>query len=235
MVPATIRPQDDEMLQGLATILELREETVLVVRLGNPPSAKQRSQGQNLLDSLAQQFGKELPTLADYLTRPDISVADTIGTATAGINVVHGGDYEPELLFSQRMTSFFRFASECYSTVLVYGMELHETTTVEMLARHSDGIILLHDKADRLTENAERTIENLTEIGAPIFGIATRAKPPKTSWHSFGRAKQSVSVLKTQAKSESTITTTTELSEGDATTSQVSDASQFVRAEQENV
>lgn len=200
IVPASVQPQDDEMLQKLAGILQHREETVLVLRLGNPPATKERSEGQKLLESLSQKYGKELPTLADYLTQPDISIADTVGVSVAGINVVHGGDYDPELLFSQRMTAFFRFASECYSTVLVYGMDLQETTTVEMLARHSDGIILLHDNTDLVTEDADRTMENLTEIGAPIFGMATRPRPLKESWLALGRPKSTVNALKTTSR-----------------------------------
>jgi len=90
------------------------------------------------------------------------------------VHLVAGGKYDPERLLAKRMTDFFEHARKSYSMVVLLGPFLGEQTNVEMIARHSDGVLLLHDRSDGLTNDMQRTIESLSELQAPVLGVATR-------------------------------------------------------------
>ena len=86
---------------------------------------------------------------------------------------------------------------------MLYGMDLNQTTSVEMLAGYSDGVILMHNNADVLTGNAKRTIDNLTENRVPLFGVAARPPEARLTWLRQRRRKKDTSArLKQRADAE---------------------------------
>lgn len=175
--PAIPREDDDEILQQLAETLQLREENVLIVRLGNSPAAGQTRCASQILESVSQTFGDGVPTLADFLNDQSMTVEKTIGKTGNDISIVYGGDYDPEMIFSQRMSKYLDEVGKQYSIILLYSMDMTETTSVEMLAGHSNGMILLHNREDTMNGSVKRTIDNLCENRAPLFGVAMR--PPE--------------------------------------------------------
>lgn len=188
--PAEMHSDDETLLQQIAETLQFREETVLIIRLGNPACEVQSRTAEDVLESVERTFGDSVPTLSDYLENEAVTVTQTIDRSAGNVDLVLGGQYNADRIFSRRMGQYLDAVSELYSIVLVYGMDLNETTSVEMLTGHSNGIILLHDRTDSLSGDVKRTIDNLCDIQAPMFGVATRPPEQKLSRRQRRRAVQ---------------------------------------------
>ena len=181
IVPTTCQPKDSQTLVKLADILSRREETVLVICPGTPGDSESDDSSRQLLHEVSHTFGQQVATLADYLHKSEIDIEALFHPAGNNISFVYSGSYDPELLFCRRMDEFLHQARQTWSIILLYGIELSETTSVEMLARHSDGLVLLHDSADVLNRDMQSTIDSLHELDAPLFGIATRLSEAEPS------------------------------------------------------
>lgn len=205
----TTRPTDTQLLLQVSGTLARRDETVLVVVLPATDTAFDSSEdtpGRNNQNTSmpvpiktcasVQVPHRNLdantmpcrPGLFDYAHDPSIEFQQTLEVVSDRIHLVSGGTYDPDRLFSNRIVEFFKQARRSYFMIVVLGPPLGEQIDVEMMARHSDGLLLLHNRGDGLTRNMQRTIESLYDLQAPVLGLATRvgaARRPRIRF-SFG-------------------------------------------------
>lgn len=207
---AATRKSDTQLLLQVAHTLARRDETVLVVALpGNDAdahadvstpvvrseaTASSTIEGAGSYDDQQLESERRCPGLFDYAQESGIDFQQTLQVVSDRVHLVSGGQYDPDRLFSNRIHEFFQHARTSYFMVVVLGPLLSEQIDVEMMARHSDGLLLLHNRSDGLTRDMQRTIESLYELQAPVLGLATRAgaaRRPRIRF-SFGLSRRKV-------------------------------------------
>lgn len=170
-LPETYESGDRAFLRIIADVLARREENVLLVWLD---ANHANDDSRDILTDVSESFGHQIPTLCDYLVNDQLAFDRLVTSAQAEVHCVHGGDFDLEMLYSQRMQAFVAEARRRYSIVMVLGMPLANTTDCEMLTSHCDGVVALHNKSQLLSSESKRTLDSLVEVRAPLFGAAVR-------------------------------------------------------------
>lgn len=163
---------DLKLLKQIASVLAQRDERVLIIQF--PPTSLVGLPEDSDEDDLTNQVPDDQCGIFDYANDESLKLSDILHSVTDGVDLISGGSCDQERLFSQRMTSLLDDASEQYSLILTYGIVLHESTNVEMLSRHSDGLVVFHDRMDLMSREIAETIESLKLLKAPLFGFAVR-------------------------------------------------------------
>ena len=176
---------DIRLLQKIAEVLVRRDERVLIVECPRTDSValyleeKHKAESSDSQTSQWQTDASGHVTFGglgvfDFANDPTLQFSDVVQPLADRIDLITGGSCDPERLFSERINELLESARQKYSIVLTYGICLHETTNVEMLARHSEGLIVLNDRADLMTREISETVQNLKCLNASLFGLAVR-------------------------------------------------------------
>ena len=189
--PASHRHRDMELLSSMAGILAERDENVLIIETC-PPDEKDEliyrrqmlgqheehvSTADALLWMVTREFGKTPHGLFDYLggiAEDNEGLINRIDGSRC--HLIHAGKKRGHFdrIFSHKMSELISKCRKQYSIILMYGPELHRTVDVEMQCRHSDGVLVLYDRGEPLSQNIRSTLNQLNEIGVTIFGAANR-------------------------------------------------------------
>lgn len=186
---ASHRHFDVKLMADVARILAQRDERVLIVE-SSPAietlelQTRRKAHGQQtaaaVLRDLESEFGTAAFGLFDYLHGHVGNVDELLGehSDSKTVDFISVGKVSGKFdrLFSQRMHDLMGELRNRYSVVLFYGPELHRTVDVEMQTRHSDGIVLLHDRGEPLTHGIRTTLDGLGELNAPIWGTLLRPR-----------------------------------------------------------
>jgi colanic acid/amylovoran biosynthesis glycosyltransferase len=156
---------DANLLLEIGRVLANRDESVLLVHLNSAAPS----------DAAVASF-----SLTDFIEQPELKFDEVLGTQDPDnhLHQVFGGSPDSEVLFSKRMSEFFRQARSKYSIILTLGPDLEEPTEVEMLTRHASQLILLCEPREPLPVAARQTLDNLRELQAPVAGSAVRIHSP---------------------------------------------------------
>lgn len=163
---------DLKLLKQIGSVLAQRDERVLIIQI--PRTSRVGLSEQDDEDCSSETSPENNFGLFDYANDPSLQLTDVIHSVSDRVDLVSGGSSDQERLFSLRMTEFLNKVSQQYSLILTYGIVLHESTNVEMLSRHSDGIVVLHDRMDLMSREIAETIESLKLLNAPLLGFAVR-------------------------------------------------------------
>ena len=190
-LPSTHRHRDMELISSMAGILAERDENVLVIEVCPPKESEELDYRRRMLghhedhistvDALlwmvTREFGKVPDGLFDYLGGNIDSDEGLINRIDGSrCHLIHAGNKycHFDRVFSRRMSDLLGKCRQEYSIVLMYGPELNRSVDVEMLCRHSDGVMVLYDRGEPLSQDVRLTLDHLTEIGMPIYGAANR-------------------------------------------------------------
>ena len=176
---------DIGLLRKIAEVLARRDERVLILEFPRTDSVALYLEEKHKVASTANHEcqwranGLRHVTamghgVFDFANDSHLHLSDIVQPLAENIDLITGGSCDPERLFSERISALLNAARQKYSIVLTYGICLHETTNVEMLARHSEGLIVLNDRADLMTQEINETLQNLKLLNAPLFGLAVR-------------------------------------------------------------
>lgn len=189
--PSSHRHRDMELLSSMGGILADRDEKILIVELCAPRESddlkfRRQMLGQHeehvstadaLLWMVTMEYGKPPVGLFDYLDGHIDSDAELINRIDGSrCHLIHVGRENGHFdrVFSKRMTNLLSKCRQEYSIILMYGPELHRSVDIELQCRHSDGIIILYDRGEPLSQDVKSTLNQLADMGAPIIGAANR-------------------------------------------------------------
>jgi colanic acid/amylovoran biosynthesis glycosyltransferase len=160
----SVEDGDADLLLEIGRVLANRDESVLFVDLNS--AAPHQATGSGF-------------SLTDFITQPELTFNEVLCTQEQHLHQVFRRSADSEVLFSKRMSDFFRHARSNYSIILTLGPDLEEPTEVEMLTRHASQLILLCEPQETLPVAARQTLDNLCELQAPVAGTAIRIRPPR--------------------------------------------------------
>lgn len=189
--PSSHRHRDMELLASMGGILSDRDEKVLIIELCAPRESddlrfRRQMLGQHeehvstadaLLWMVTMEFGRPPVGLFDYLDGHIASDQDLVNRIDGSrCHLIHVGrdNGHFDRVFSKRMTDLLSKCRDEYSIILMYGPELHRSVDIELQCRHSDGIIILYDRGEPLSQDVRSTLDQLAEMRAPIIGAANR-------------------------------------------------------------
>lgn len=162
---------DLALLEQISGVLAQRDERVLIIQI---PRTSQIGLRDTDLEQEANTNQDQRRGLFDYANDAALTLDDIVTPVSNGVDLIAGGSCDPERLFSVRTNALLSEVSQKYSLVLLYGVCMHETTNVEMLSRHSDGMLVFHDRMDLMSREIAETVQNLKLLQAPLLGMAVR-------------------------------------------------------------
>lgn len=190
--PSTHRRADVELIAEIATVLTDRDERVLIVESSAPRESDELTKrrqffGQEpeadyaaMLHEIECECRAPRPGLFDYL-HGDIDTTDHLIAPSCEhrkfdyISVgKHNGRFDR--LFSKQMNQLSDEVRRQYSIIFMYGPELQRTVDVELQTRHSDGVVILHDRGELSSHASRTTLDSLIELVAPIWGTVIRPR-----------------------------------------------------------
>ena len=189
--PVGHRQYDVVMLTRIGSVLVDRDERVLIIETSRPIESAELSNRRRIYgvdamsaDSVVQEvqnrFGAERPGLFDYLHDRADSIEELLarGGGEANVDFISCGQHDGRFdrLFSTKMSKLLEQLRSDYSLILMYGPELHRTVDAELLARHSDGIVYLHDRGEPLSHGLRTTMDSLVDLNAPVWGSIVRPR-----------------------------------------------------------
>ncbi len=188
------------MISYLAECLARREERVLIIdacdrahdtRNGSnhedlvksvlspstPPNEDPGTGSSPATDLVARSEPEPAPGLvglADFLVRRDLSADDMIcRTSIPGVDMIPSGsaEFPCEGLASSSLTDLLDECRRRYTMILVSGPSTQQPSDLQMLSARADAILFTMPRNGRANLQAEDTVRDLLDLGAPVIGI----------------------------------------------------------------
>lgn len=189
--PSTHRHRDMELLASMGGILADRDENILLIELCAPRESAdliyrrelrgQREEHVSTADALlwmvTMEYGKPPRGLFDYLDGLVDSDADLVNRVDGSkCHLIHVGRENGHFdrVFSTRMNELIEKCRDEYSMIIMYGPELHRGVDVELQCRHSDGVMVLYDRGESLSQDVSTTLDQMLDLGVHFYGCASR-------------------------------------------------------------
>lgn len=189
--PTSHRHRDMELLASMGGILADRDEDILLIELCAPRESAdliyrrelrgQREEHVSTADALlwmvTMEYGKPPRGLFDYLDGHIDSDADLVNRIDGSrCHLIHIGREHGHFdrVFSQRMNDLIAKCRDQYSMIIMYGPELHREVDVELQCRHTDGVVVLYDRGESLSQDVSSTLDQMMDLGVRFLGCAGR-------------------------------------------------------------
>ncbi|WP_444684994.1 CpsD/CapB family tyrosine-protein kinase [Alkalicoccus luteus] len=109
-------------------------------------------------------------------------------TSIANLDVLPSGPLPPnpsELLGSQRMKQFMQHVKDRYDYVIFDAPPVNAVTDAQILAGHTDGVVLVIRSGKTEEDHAERAVESLKKVDANLIGAVLNDRQMEQSQYYY--------------------------------------------------
>ncbi|NJP37443.1 CpsD/CapB family tyrosine-protein kinase [Alkalicoccus luteus] len=109
-------------------------------------------------------------------------------TSIANLDVLPSGPLPPnpsELLGSQRMKQFMQHVKDRYDYVIFDAPPVNAVTDAQILAGHTDGVVLIIRSGKTEEDHAERAVESLKKVDANLIGAVLNDRQMEQSQYYY--------------------------------------------------